>query len=102
MRQKGESQNRCYKKTKHAKFSDKRTFLPPDKQTHACVFGSKKCSFIRESGVLCFLVTSDLRFALLPYYRRYDSFEIPMKVKNVYMKLQVSSSVTRITNTNRF
>ena len=31
MRQKGESQNGCYKKTKHPKFSKKaRTFLTPD------------------------------------------------------------------------
>ena len=27
--QKGESQSRCNKKTKHAKFSEKRTFLTP-------------------------------------------------------------------------
>ena len=29
IRQKGESQNECFKKTKHAKFSEKRTFLTP-------------------------------------------------------------------------
>ena len=29
IRQKGESQNGCFKKTKHAKFSTKRTFLTP-------------------------------------------------------------------------
>ena len=29
IRQKDESQNRCYKKTKHAKFSEKQTFLTP-------------------------------------------------------------------------
>ena len=29
LRQKGEFQNGCYKKTKHAKFSKKRTFLTP-------------------------------------------------------------------------
>ena len=29
IRQKGESQNGCYKKTRHAKFSEKRTFLTP-------------------------------------------------------------------------
>ena len=34
IRQKGESRNGCYKKTKHAKFSEKRTFLTPD--THTC------------------------------------------------------------------
>ena len=29
IRQKGESENGCFKKTKHAKFSEKRTFLTP-------------------------------------------------------------------------
>ena len=32
--------------------------------------GGKKCSFFGKFGQLCFLVTSVLRFALLPYYRR--------------------------------
>ena len=32
--QKGESQNGCYKKTKHIKFSENEHFLPPD--THTC------------------------------------------------------------------
>ena len=41
IRQKGESQNGCYKKTEQTKF-----------------------------GVLCFIVTPVLRFALLPYCRR--------------------------------
>ena len=38
IRQKGESPNRCFKKTKHAKFSEKEHFLPPDTQTYMCVF----------------------------------------------------------------
>ena len=29
VRQKSESQNGCFKKTKHVKFSEKRTFLTP-------------------------------------------------------------------------
>ena len=29
IRQKGESQNACFKKTKHVKFSEKQTFLTP-------------------------------------------------------------------------
>ena len=29
IRQKGESQNGCFKKTKHVEFSEKRTFLTP-------------------------------------------------------------------------
>ena len=67
IRQKGESQNGGNKKAKHAKFSDKRTFLTP---WYVCVSGDKKCSFCGKLGVLCFLVTSILRLALLPYYRR--------------------------------
>ena len=43
----GEFQNGCFKKTKHGKFSEKRTFV-----------------------VLCFLETNILRFALLPHCRR--------------------------------
>ena len=35
IRQKSESQNGYYKKTKHTKFSEKWTFLPPD--THTCI-----------------------------------------------------------------
>ena len=50
IRQKGESQNGCFKKTKHAR--------------------SKKCSFFRQFAVPCFLETSVLRFALLSYYWR--------------------------------
>ena len=33
IRQKGESQNGCFKKTNHEKFSEKGTFLPPDTHT---------------------------------------------------------------------
>ena len=36
IRQKDESQNGCYKKTKHATFSEKRTLFPP--ATHTCYF----------------------------------------------------------------
>ena len=36
-----------------------------------CVSGGKKCSFFGKFGVLCFLETPVLRFALLPYYRRF-------------------------------
>ena len=85
MRKKGESQNECFKKTKHAKFSEKRTFLtpwyahvrktnisyPPDTHMYVCVSGGKKCSFFKKLDVLYFLETPVLRFALLPYYRRY-------------------------------
>ena len=45
-------------------------FLPPDTYTNVCVSGGKKCSFFGKFGLLCFLETHLLRFALLPYYRR--------------------------------
>ena len=38
--------------------------------TLSCVLGGKKYSFFGKFGVLCFLETPVLRFALLPYYRR--------------------------------
>ena len=41
LRQKSESQNGWYKKTNHAKFSEKH-FLPPDTYTYICVSGGKK------------------------------------------------------------
>ena len=64
--QKSESQNRCYKKTKHAKFSEKRIF-----RTCACASqGGRKCLFFGKFDVLCFLVTPLLRFALLLYCRQ--------------------------------
>ena len=53
MRQKGESQNGCYKKTKYVKFSEKQTFLTP------CYAHAR-----------CFFVIPILRFAHLPYCRR--------------------------------
>ena len=76
IRQKGKSQNRCFKKTKHAKFSEKRTFLPPDTHTYMCVSGGNKRSFFGKFGVLCFLETLVLIFAYLPYYRQYSVINI--------------------------
>ena len=36
----------------------------------SCVSGGKKCSFFRKLDMLCFLETTVLRFAVLPYYRQ--------------------------------
>ena len=51
-------------------FPKNEDFLPPDTYTYVCVSRSKRCSFCETFGVLCFLETPVLRFALLPYYRR--------------------------------
>ena len=61
----------CFKKTNHAKFSEKQTFLTPW-YAHVCGhIRGKKCSFFGKFGVVCFLETHVLRFALSPYYRRF-------------------------------
>ena len=44
--------------------------------TYVCVSGGKKYSFFGKFGELFFLETPVLRFALLPYYRRFISFTI--------------------------
>ena len=54
LRQKGESQSRYFKKTKHAEFSKKR------------LWGVMKWSFSGKFSMLCFLEIPVLRFALLP------------------------------------
>ena len=63
IRQKDQSQNRCYKKTKHAKFFEKRTFLTP---WYTCAYqGIKNVCFSKTF----FLITPVLRFTLLLYCR---------------------------------
>ena len=71
IRQKGGSQNGYFKKTKHAKFSEKRTFLNPWHVHVRVRIRGKKCLFVRKFDILCFLEIPVLRFALLLYYRRY-------------------------------
>ena len=76
IRPKGESQNGCYRKTKHAEFSEKRTFLTPD--THTCVFQK---------------IWRALRFAFSPYYRRFRtlsnnrSLKIKKRARALIMRL---------------
>ena len=62
-------------KTKHAKFSEKTNISYPLIRACTCAYQwGKKCSFVKRFGVLCFLETPILRFALLPYYRCYPVF----------------------------
>ena len=53
-RQKGESQNECYKKTKHPKFSKNGPFLP-SADTHTYVSEGKKCPFWENLTYVIFL-----------------------------------------------
>ena len=65
-----------------------------------CVSGDKKYSFFGKFGVLCFVEALVLRFALLPYNRRYASIlafmqktTIQLWTITVYSELQISSFV---------
>ena len=73
--QKGESQNGCFKKIKHAKFSEKRTFLTLWYAYVPVRSGGKKCSFFGNFGMLYFFETPVSGFTFLSYYRRYISQE---------------------------
>ena len=76
------------------KFPKNKHFLPPD--THTCVSGGKKCLFFGNFGVLCFLETPVLRFALLPYYRRsYDSHATQL-MENKEATITGVNTITRI------
>ena len=90
VRQKVESQNGGNKETKHAKFSEKLTFLTPQRRTRTCAYQwVKNVRFFGKFGVFCFFATSVLRFAFfavlpticritdnIPYYRRFAFFAV--------------------------
>ena len=69
IRQKGESQNGCYKKTKQAKFSEKQTFFNPLIRTRTCAYqGVRNVRFSEKLAYFIFLWHRfEIRsFALLP------------------------------------
>ena len=58
IRQKDESQNGCFRKTKHAKFPEKQTFLtpPPLLRTHTCAYqGVRNVRFSKNLPCFVFL-----------------------------------------------
>ena len=84
VREKGESQNRGIKKTKHAKFPKNEHFKPPATQPYVFVSGSKKSTFFRKSDVPYFLFMSVVRFALLPYYLLLILYLFSVKILKIY------------------
>ena len=57
IRQKGESQIECFKLTKHAKFSEKRTFLAPLVRTRTCAYqGVRNVLFLENLACFVFLI----------------------------------------------
>ena len=67
---KGRISKRVFQKRSTLNVPKNKHFLPHDTHTYVCVSGGKRYSFFGKFGVLCFLETPVLRFALLPYYRR--------------------------------
>ena len=67
----GNKTNRRILKQSPSNFPKNEHFLQPDTRTYVRVSGSKKCLFFGKFGVLCFPETPVLRFAILPYYRRF-------------------------------
>ena len=57
---------RVFQEQSTPNFPKNEHFVPFD--TYVCVSGGRKYSFFGKLGVLCFLETPVLRFALLPYY----------------------------------
>ena len=60
-----------------------------------CVSGGKICSFFGKFGMLCFLETNILRFALLPYHRRlnpaYSKRTLASAVRINYFYIRLSN-----------
>ena len=78
-------------------FPKNERFLHSDTHTYVCVSGGKKRSFFGKFGVLCLLVTSVLRFALLPYYRRNVKLSINLILSSyVKQKIHILISITLI------
>ena len=73
-----------------------KTEVTRKQRTYVCVLGSKKCSFFGKFSLPCFLVTSILRFALLPYYRRIALFEQTLLAMHV-----VKQNLLNVSNENK-
>ena len=48
-----------------------------------CVSGGKTCSFFGKIDMLCFIKTTVLGFALLPYYRQIVNFLLPLEFNSL-------------------
>ena len=67
-------------RTKHAKFSEKKDYLLPLIRTPTCAYqGVRNVSFWGKSGVLCFVVTSVLRFDFFCLINNGMQFLIPLQ-----------------------
>ena len=85
IRQKGESENVCFKKTKHAKFSQKRTFLTHDTHMYMCLSVVRNVCFSENLACFVFLKHPfwNRPFALLPTIKAIEQ-KITVGMKYLY------------------
>ena len=84
---KGWISKRVFQENKARQISQKRTFLTPWYAYYVCILVGKKSSFFGKFDEFCFLEKPLLRFALLPYYRRYVMF-LEVNFKNNLMVIK--------------
>ena len=89
IRQKWNLKKEIKRKQSPSNFMKNKHFSPSDTHKYVCVSRSRKYSFFGKFGVLCFLVTSVLRFVLLSYYRRFV-------LKNNVIALMTKRSTTQV------
>ena len=86
IRQKGESQNGCFKKTKHAKFSEKRNFLRLDR--HSAYQGLRNIRF--SENLMCFVFLKhpfwDSPFCLITDDSKQTKTRLFIFILNIYSK----------------
>ena len=74
-------------------FPKNEPFLPSDTHTRVSVSRGKKYSFFGKTGMLCFLETPVLRFALLPYYRHFVAQSWTLMLQKVFSLLKFSPAL---------
>ena len=98
IRQKGKSQDGSNKKTKQSKLHSRSLRSLHARSLHythvrVCI-RDKKCSFNGKFGLLCFLVTFVLRFALVPNHRRCVGLNVRGEIQNIFqVSLKISSTL---------
>ena len=98
IRQKGESQNECFKKTKHTKIFEKWTFFTPI-YAHVVLFENLACFvFLKNpfSDSLFCLITDDLRVKIFIHYQVLESRVFKLDKSGLLHKhlLECSSNVS--------
>ena len=87
---KGKIPKRCLQENK-ARHIFRKTNIPCTWNAHVSAhIGVKKCYFFEKFGLLCFLVTTVLRFVHLPYYRHFGPVNFLFRLKKHLKRILVN------------